>query len=390
MRNRFVRLCVVAALVASAAGAAAVVRSELTPATPKHPEDFDRRVDRLHALVVETMRAEAAYVAPGQNPTPALVRFPGAFNEISTRAGELSTLVTSPGAIREVQSFAEATTRLAQADAEAREHLLLGDVQSAAHIIFGRAGVATQDMTTALARLRELERAEILGETATATLSDRSRLIVGSVAALWIIVLCLFAVVPSRPRRATNQPVPAANGDAGPESEAPTGATAMPQTTATTQVDLEAAADLCTEIARVESPAALNGLLSRAVTLLDADGIIVWVESAGQLFAVAAAGYPPDTLARLAPISRDDAHAVAVAWREATTETVDATSEADGAVVVPLSSGAACFGVFAVELKPGHEQDSGTRAVVRLLAAQLTTVVGGTPSSSSALATTGT
>ena len=86
MRNRVARLCVVAALVASAAGAAAVVRAELTPAAPGHPEDLDRRIDRLHALVVDTMRAEAAYVAPGQNPTPALARFPAAFNEISTRA----------------------------------------------------------------------------------------------------------------------------------------------------------------------------------------------------------------------------------------------------------------------------------------------------------------
>ncbi len=388
MRNRVARLCVVAALVASAAGAAVVVRAELTPAAPTQPEDLDRRIDRLHALVVETMRAEAAYVAPGQNPTPALARFPAAFNEISMRAGELSTLVRSPGAIREVRVFAEATSRLAQADAEARGHLLLGDVQSAAHVIFGRAGTASQEMTTALAHVRDLERARILGENPAVGLSDRSRIIVGSVAALWVIVLFVFAVVPARGRRVPNPPVPATDGEV--RAEPPAAASATPDIAAATQIDLEAAADLCTEIARVESTAALNGLLSRAVTLLDADGIIVWVESSGRLFAAAAAGYPPDTLARLAPISRDDAHAVAAAWREAATETVDATSDADGAVAVPLFSGAGCFGVFAVELKPGREQDAGTRAVARLLAAQLTTVVGGTPSSSGALATTGT
>jgi hypothetical protein len=388
MRNRVARLCVVAALVASAAGAAVVVRAELTPAVPAHPEDFDRRLDRLHALVVETMRAEAAYVAPGQNPTPALARFPDVFNEISTRAGELSTLVTSPGGIREVRAFAEATSRLAQADAEAREHLLLGDVQSAAHVIFERAGTASQQMTTALAHVRDFERARILGANSVAGLSDRGRIIVGSVAALWGIVLFVFAVVPSRGRRTPDQPLPGTDGEA--RAESPADVSARPAIAAARAVDLEAAADLCTEIARVDSTAALNGLLSRAVRLLDANGIIVWVESSGQLFAAAAAGYPPDTLARLAPISRDDAHAVAAAWREAATETVDATSDADGAVAVPLFSGARCFGVFAVELKPGREQDAGTRAVARLLAAQLTTVVGGDPSSSTALATTGT
>jgi hypothetical protein len=388
MRNRVVRLCVVAALVASAAGAALAVRAELTPAAPKHPEDFDLRVDRLHALVVETMRAEAAYVAPGENPTPALARSPDAFNEISTRAGELSTLVTSAGAIREVRTFAEATSRLAQADAEAREHLLLGDVQSAAHVIFGKAGTASQEMTTALARVRDLERAERLRDDTVAGLSDRSRIIAGSVAALWVMVLFVFAVVPSRGRLTTSQPVLSTDHEV--RTESPAAAPAGPGIAGVAQVDLEAAADLCTEIARVESTAALNELLSRALTLLDADGIVVWVESSGRLFAVAAAGYPPDTLARFVPISRDDAHAVAAAWREAATETVDATSEADGAVAVPLFSGAACFGVFAVELKPGREQDAGIRAVARLLAAQLTTVVGGAPSASNALVTTGT
>ena len=92
MRNRFARLCVFAALVASAAGAALVVRSELASTTSRDLNEVDQRVERLHALVVEAMRAEAAYVAPGQNPTAALMRFPEAVSEISMRAGELSAL----------------------------------------------------------------------------------------------------------------------------------------------------------------------------------------------------------------------------------------------------------------------------------------------------------
>ena len=390
MRNRLVRLCVVAALVASAAGAAVIVRSELTPAAPRHPEDFDRRVDRLHALVIDVMRAQSAYVAPGQNPTPALVHFPEPLNEISNLTGELSALRRSPAAIREVRTMVDATSTLAQADAEAREHLLLGDVQSASHVIFSKAGAATQAMTAALGRLRDLERAEVQSESAT--LSDRTRIIAASVAALWGIALLAFALVPAKARTAAP---PAGTRDSGlgawkaPEPGSDTGLESLGATpaadtdTTSLPIDLDAAADLCTEIGRVESPGALNGLLTRAVTLLDADGIIVWLESSGHLFAAAAAGYPPDTLARLGPIAWDDAHAVAAAWREATTETVDATSEGDGAVVVPLFSGATCFGVFAVELKPGREQDVVTRAVARLFAAQLAVVVGGSPGSSS-------
>jgi hypothetical protein len=285
----------------------------------------------------------------------------------------------------------EASSTLAQADAEAREHLLLGDVESASYVIFGKAGNATQAMMAALGRLRDLERAKVHSETTT--ISDRTRMMVGGVAALWVVALLAFALVP--PRRRTAAP-PAGTRDSGlgrrkapePGSDTglqPLGVTGLEARKApeSLPIDLDAAADLCTEIGRVESRGALHGLLTRAVTLLDADGIIVWLESSGQLFAAAAAGYPPDTLARLGPIAWNDAHAVAAAWREAATETVDATSEGDGAVVVPLFSGATCFGVFAVELKPGREQDAVTRAVARLLAAQLAVVVGGSPGSSS-------
>jgi len=366
MRNRLVRLCVVVALVASAAGAAVIIRSELPAGAPPQPERIDRRVDRLHGLIVDVMRAEAAYVAPGQDSTPALVRFPEMLNEISMLTGELSALRQSPAAVREIGTLVESTATLAQADAEAREHLLLGDVNSASHVIFSKAGAATQEMTAALGRLRDLERAEVQVERPL--ISERTRIIAGAVAALWVVALLVFAIVPAKAR-----PVLFAN-------------TASPPA----PVDLAAAADLCTAIARVESTGALNGLLSQAVTLLDAEGIVVWLESGGRLFASAAAGYPPDTLARLTPIGRDDAHAVATAWREATTETVDPTPETEGAVAVPLFNAAACFGVFVVALKPGRDVDAVTCSVARLFAAQLAVVVGGSSGSSSTALATGT
>jgi len=386
MRNRLVRLCVVVALVASAAGAAVIIRSELAVDAPPQPERIDRRVDRLHRLIIDVMRAEAAYVAPGQDSTPALVRFPEMLNEISMLTGQLSALRQSPAAVREIGTLVESTATLAQADAEAREHLLLGDVNSASHVIFSKAGAATQEMTAALGRLRDLERAEVPANRPL--ISERTWIIVGTVAALWVVSLLVFAVVPSKARRASSSQQ-AEPGDAA--SEAPAAATsAASSAPSASSIDLAAAADLCTAIARVESTGALNGLLSQAVTLLDAEGIVVWLESGGRLFASAAAGYPPDMLARLTPIGRDDAHAVATAWREATTETVDPTPETDGAVAVPLFNAAICFGVFVVALKPGGEVDAGTCAVARLFAAQLAVVVGGSSGSSSTALATGT
>ena len=360
MRNRLVRLCVVVALVASAAGAAVIIRSELAPAAaPPQPERIERRIDRLHGLIIDVMRAEAAYVAPGQDSTPALVRFPQMLNEISMLTGELSALRQSPAAVREIGTLVESTAALSQADTEAREYLLLGDPHSASDAIFSKAGAATQEMTAALGRLRYLERADTPVDGAL--VSDRTRIIAGTVAALWVVALLTFAVVPAKARRVS--------------SDDTTHAAVAPSA-----IDL--AANLCTAIARVESTGALNGLLSQAVTLLDADGVVVWLESGGRLFAAAAAGYPPDTLARLTPIARDDVHPVATAWRDATTEVVDATQEANGAVAVPLFNAAVCFGVFAVALKPGRAAEADTTSVARLLAAQLAVVVGGSTTAS--------
>ena len=78
---------------------------------------------------------------------------------------------------------------------------MLGDVQSASHVIFGKAGAATQAMAAALDRLRELERAVVQSEGTT--ISDRTRIIAGSVAALWMIALLAFALVPAQARTAT-------------------------------------------------------------------------------------------------------------------------------------------------------------------------------------------
>jgi hypothetical protein len=51
--------------------------------------------------------------------------------------------------------------------------------------------------------------------------------------------------------------------------------------------------------------------------------------------------------------------------------------------VVPLLGIERCIGVLAIEVAPGREADASTQAATTLIAAQLSTVLGGWPAGSS-------
>ena len=362
MRNRLTRLCVVVVLLATAAAAAYVGRGWLQAPAVNGSADLDQRVERLLALTSELRGAEAAYVVPGQDPTSALEKFPALLHDTTTLAVETSTMLQSSTAAAELRGFADATSRLAEADAAAREQLLVGDALSAAHIIFGQGSQAAGTMTAALLRARTAERAQALAAVAE-TSRQTLRLMLG-VSALWVVGLLVLAFVPAGRRD---------SGAAGDVSQA------FPPASV---IDLNAAADLCTDISRVETTAALTGLLTRAVTLLEAKGVVVWMESGGELHAAATAGYPPDATARLSAIRRHDDNVTATAWRDAAPGVLEGNDQKGGLIAVPLLNGRTCCGVFAIELRPGTRQDEMTGAVVRMIAAQLASVVVGPVASS--------
>src|SRR5688500_10704714 len=111
MRNRIVRLCVVLVLAAVAAAAAVLVhRDAETNATARQPAQIDGHIDRLLALVMDLRSAEAAYVAPGQDPSAALRRFPQLLTELTTTTGETGALLSASSGTAELQAFADAAS----------------------------------------------------------------------------------------------------------------------------------------------------------------------------------------------------------------------------------------------------------------------------------------
>jgi hypothetical protein len=140
--------------------------------------------------------------------------------------------------------------------------------------------------------------------------------------------------------------------------------------------DLDAVADLCSSLARVQDTRELPGLLERAARALDATGVIVWMPEGpqGTLRPVLAHGYASLALSRMGIIHPAADNATATAYRTRSIVVVPAEALSSGAVVAPLVSSEGCSGAMAVELREGVEPGPQVRAVAAIVAAQLATM----------------
>jgi transcriptional regulator with XRE-family HTH domain len=144
-----------------------------------------------------------------------------------------------------------------------------------------------------------------------------------------------------------------------------------------TDPDLLAAANLCTQLGRLDKTSDVKPLLHELVRILDAVGLVVWVwhPDASELRPALAQGYSEKVLSQLPPVRPDADNATAAAFRSAQACAVDGSSLTSGALVVPLITAAGCLGALAMELRHGGEHTGWVRALVTIFAAQLARVV---------------
>jgi hypothetical protein len=147
------------------------------------------------------------------------------------------------------------------------------------------------------------------------------------------------------------------------------------------QLDLTAAAHLCTKLSQAMETREVAPLLEHAASLLDAVGLVVWVWDPAEtaLAPILAHGYSDLVLAQLPRVGRDADNAIAAAFRSAEMRIVNGSDLATGAVVAPLMAPRRCAGVLALELRGRGEQRESVRAMATILAAQLATLVGSVP-----------
>ena len=153
--------------------------------------------------------------------------------------------------------------------------------------------------------------------------------------------------------------------------------TAPAMTIAQSGPDLLAAADVCTELGQVHDFRETASVLQRAVKILDAVGLIVWVwdPEAAELAPALAHGYSDAVLAHLPKVRADDDNATAAAFRSGQTSIVNGSQLASGACVVPLLTPCGCVGVLAIELRGDTVQNESVRALAMIFGAQLARVL---------------
>ena len=144
-------------------------------------------------------------------------------------------------------------------------------------------------------------------------------------------------------------------------------------------VDLPAAAELCTQLGRVENASQMPPLLREAARILDARGLIVWVWDtiAEELQPALVYGYSDKVLAQIPSLKPGADNLTAAAFRSAETLAMTGTADASAALAVPLLTPGACAGVLAIELPHGSEEATPVRAVATFFAAMLAQLVGG-------------
>ena len=179
------------------------------------------------------------------------------------------------------------------------------------------------------------------------------------------------AAPPADPPRPSRVDLPV--GTAG----APVAAAAVAAKVQRPDVDLLAAAKVCTELGRVSRASEVGPLLGEAARILDARGLIVWVWDAiaAELRPALIHGYSERVRAHLPPVKRDADNVTAAAFRLAQPMAINGSADGSGALAVPLLTPAACAGVLAIELPHGAEELGSVRAVATFFAAMLAQLV---------------
>jgi hypothetical protein len=153
---------------------------------------------------------------------------------------------------------------------------------------------------------------------------------------------------------------------------------------------LRAAAQLCTDLGRVNDPEELNTLLGRAADVLDASGLVLWLATGAglELRPAVAHGYSQEALARMPPLARSANNAAAAAYRTGALQIVLSRPGASkGAIVAPVLSVNGCIGVLSAEVRDGGETSYTVQALAAIVAAQLAGMLSSPPATGEQRAT---
>jgi hypothetical protein len=425
MNNRIARLVVVLLALAAAGGAGYYAFTLEQRAASRAASDlaFAEGAVRLQATLADLRASQAAYLAGGQDAAVWIEKVGRLKHEADAQVQQL----VSAAGDDSLAAVTEGVASFERLDARVLERLRDQQPLTASSLIFSDAAQALSTTSLALGHTRGARAAR--GGAAIAALKQAQLYaLAGGTAALVLALVLLLPTGGGRrdaPLEATEQPAanettttrteepeeyerrglgldfegvrnpdkpwtldfpPDLAQESRPTAAAPVqlphsdeGAGAPAGQARPWGVDLSAAAQLCTDLARVHDTSELQELLSRAASLLDATGIVVWMGGveADVLWPAFSYGYSPQALTRMQALPRDGATPVSVAFRKGLIQTVPAQPGNSGAVVTPILTANGCVGVMAVELRQGTDTSDNAEALASIVAAQLATLVAG-------------
>jgi hypothetical protein len=421
MKNRFVRIAlVVLALAAQAAAGFFVYRTEEALVSLRvEAAALAGGAARAQALVGDLRAAQTGLVANGQDPSFWVPKVAALAKDAVTAIEKIDRGRLASDAAQDLAAATAALTDFTRTSDRVRDLLATDQPLTASSLAFGDAARHLETAAGALAGVVSSQAAEVDREAAR--WRPREGLALAGAAALTLAALLLLLPRASQETMPAEAEGPAAGlalplvmpstGDlsglgrsgfdldirrpAAPPSAAPLPEppreseeaivddlkreTALRLNTEA-QVDLAAAARLCSDLAQVKDAAQLPALLARAAELLDASGIVLWLAGpeGTVLRPAASVGYSDHTLSRMKGLSGRSDNAVSVAFREGRMEVVAGAKDRNGAVVVPIVTVGGCAGAMAAEVRHGAESSPPVQAVVTIIAAQLASLVADT------------
>lgn len=323
--------------------------------------------------------AQASYIAAGQNIEAANTWMNTATAlavQLESAVANLNATSASVGARAHYSAATPLVDAITATDRKARGLVGTGQSLVAADVVLIEGAETVRQLKTELASARDAEMNSF--ETKASQLGWIN---LGGNAAVMLIGLILLVTAARRsssapvetglslnsPEVAPAHPAPAAPAHLAPEHLS---------TFSPAHLDLSGAADLCVELGGVQSGDQLAALMSRAATVLEAKGLVLWVSEAGggMLRPTMAHGYSDRVLQRMGTLSADGDNVTSLAFRTRQPQVVRGSIDGQGALAVPLITGGGCVGVLAAEVQ-GAKPGDARFAIARIIAAQLSTLV---------------
>jgi hypothetical protein len=376
MRKRGVGLLLVLTLIIAGGTIIQDFRFESSTARERAAgQSTDRALGSALESLAQLRTAQAAYITSSQGTASWMTRASDLAASIQATIENTRRATTSAEARARYDAAETALADLNAIDKRARSSLGQSDRFSSSDLIFIDGKQASDKLAEELMAARAFE--SQASDLRLARLGQL-RLVMNGVAMGFVLIVAFYLSRSTAPAEAKPEPTTFQMlRDLPPPVKNATSQTSVSPPPPPRMVNLNAAADLCVDLARVIDGRDVPALVERACSVLEAKGVVLWVadEGGNWLTPSVAHGYGEKVVAKLGPLQIDADNVTSLAFRSLRPQVMSSlTPGASSAIAAPLVTSSGCVGVLAAELrqnKPGPD----VMPIACIIAAQLAALV---------------